>query len=210
MSGTEEPPSSRSASFDALVCRLEINPEQADDLFSTLSASKVVLLLDDSGSMSTRVPDPMSAPYAFGGPTTRWSELAMLAHNCIDIVASAAPAGLDCAFLNRPAIPGVTSYDAVAPAFASGSSLCGSTPMITRLRELFEVYNPVAAGGQRVLIVILTDGAPSDGTPQDLFNLLRNGRHANIHISLAVMTEDQYTMAFLDGWDQQLLNFDTR
>jgi hypothetical protein len=211
MSGADDPPTPpRSASFNALARRLEISAEQADDLHSSLCASKVVLLLDDSASMRTRVPDPMSSAYSCGGPATRWSELVMLAHECITLVASIIPAGLDCHFLSsRPAVLGLTSYDAVAPAFASGASECSGTPMITRLRELFELYSPLAAAGQRVLFVIVTDGAPSDGSPQDLFNLLRSGRHANMHVSLAVTTEDSYTESFLDGWDLKLVNFDT-
>jgi hypothetical protein len=62
--------------------------------------------------------------------------------------------------------------------------------------------------GQRVLVVVITDGEPSDGSVNDLFNLLKYRRHPNIHVSLAEMSEDEETMRFLDGWDNLLVNFD--
>ncbi len=49
--------------FDDLVARKEVRPDMADDLYGALTTSKVVLLLDDSGSMGARVPDAMSLPY---------------------------------------------------------------------------------------------------------------------------------------------------
>ena len=34
----------------------------------------------------------------------------------------------------------------------------------------------VARGGTRVIVLVITDGEPSDGTVDDLFALLANGR----------------------------------
>jgi hypothetical protein len=192
--------------FDDLVARKEIRADMADDLYGCLTASKVVLLLDDSGSMGSRVSDPLSLPYARGGCTTRWSELDMLAHSAIDIITSTNPAGVDTYFLNRPSMMGVTSHEQIAPAFITPPR--GGTPIIGALRNIFSVYNSLAASGTRVLIVVITDGEPSDGSTSDLFNLLKYQRHPNIHISLAEMSEDEDTMAFLDTWDRQLVNFD--
>lgn len=192
--------------FDDLVARKEIRADMADDLYGCLTASKVVLLLDDSGSMGTRVSDPMSLPYSRNGIATRWSELDMLAHSAIDIITSTNPAGVDTYFLNRASMMGVTSHEQIAPAFLSPPR--GGTPIIGALRNIFSVYNSLAASGTRVLVVVITDGEPSDGSTADLFNLLKYQRHNNIHISLAEMSEDEETMAFLDTWDRLLVNFD--
>jgi hypothetical protein len=192
--------------FDDLVARREISPQQADDLYSSLTTSKVVLLLDDSGSMGTRVADPMSLPYSRTGFPTRWSELDMLAHSVIDYVSSTTPSGLDTYFLNRPSLMGVTDHAQIAPAFLTPPR--GGTPIIGALRAIFDGYSALAAAGQRVLVVVVTDGEPSDGSVMDLFNLLKYRRHPNIHVSLAEMSEDEETMRFLDGWDTLLPNFD--
>ena len=192
--------------FDDLVQRKEIRPDIADDLYGALTTSKVVLLLDDSGSMGQRVADPMSLPYSRTGYPTRFSELDMLAHNVIDFVSSTTPAGLDVYFLNRPPMLGVKDHAQIMPAFASPPR--GGTPIITALRNIFDMYAAIAASGQRVLVVVITDGEPSDGSTADLFSLLKYRRHANIHVSLAEMSEDEETMAFLDGWDNLLTNFD--
>ena len=192
--------------FDDLVARKEISPQMADDLYSSLTTSKVVLLLDDSGSMGTRVSDPMSLPYSRTGYASRWSELDMLSHSIIDFVASTTPAGLDTYFLNRPSLAGVTDHAQIAPAFVAPPR--GGTPIIGALRGIFERYSAMAAAGQRVLVVVITDGEPSDGSVNDLFNLLKYKRHPNIHVSLAEMSEDEETMRFLDGWDNLLAGFD--
>ena len=193
------------ARFDDLVARLELRPDMADDLFGVLSTTTVVLLLDDSGSMATRVADPLSAPFARGGPATRWSELEMFTVTAVDIITATSPGGVDVYFLDRPGMSGVTSAQQLAPAFATGPR--GGTPIIGALSRIFRQYAALAAT-RRVLVVVITDGEPSDGTTRQLFNVLATQRHPNIHVSLAEMSDDEATMRFLDGWDQQLLQFD--
>ena len=191
--------------FDEMCARLELKPEQCDDLYGVLSTSHIVLLLDDSGSMGTRVPDTLSAPYARGGPCTRWSELEMLSHFVIDIVTSTTSSGLDAYFLDRPGMMNVTSPAQLASSFARPPR--GGTPIIGALARIFQTYAQLAQR-QRVLVVVITDGEPSDGSTTQLFNVLASQRHPNIHVSLAEMSDDEETMAFLDGWDRQLANFD--
>ena len=86
-------------------------------------------------------------------------------------------------FLNRGGATNVTNPASLAPMFSSRPA--GGTPMLTTLRRVFEVYSPVAASGRRVIVIFFTDGEPSDGSVDDLFRLLNNNRHANIHISIA-------------------------
>lgn len=65
------------ARFDQLCVDRELRPDVADDLYGVLTTSRVVLLLDDSGSMRSRIVDPGASPFqAAGAPVvTRWSEL---------------------------------------------------------------------------------------------------------------------------------------
>ena len=193
------------ARFDLMCARLELKPDQGDDLYGVLTTSHIVLLLDDSGSMGSRVPDTLSAPFARGGLCTRWSELEMLTNTLVDIVTSTTPSGLDVFFLDRPGVQNVTDAAQLRSSFAWGPR--GGTPIIGVLGQIFKAYEPLAQR-KRVLVVVITDGEPSDGTTSQLFSLLKYQRHPNIHVSLAEMSDDEDTMAFLDGWDQQLANFD--
>ena len=199
-------PVQQRARFDDLVRRYGIDLAQADDLFGALTTSRVVLLLDDSGSMGTPVADPLSAPYAQGGRCTRWSELQHFAVTATDIVTATAPGGVDVYFLDRPGMASVTQPQQLAPAFAMPPR--GGTPMLGALQRIFAQYAPIAQAGTRVLVVIVTDGEPSDGSPSQLFQLLATQRHPQIHVSLAEMSDNEQTMDWLDGWDRQLANFD--
>ena len=191
------------ARFAQFVAFREIRPAMADDLFGVLTTSRVVLLLDDSGSMNTSVSDP-NRPMA--PPTTRWAELLRLAACVVDIVTSTTPAGCDCYFLNRPPVLGATSPEALAPAFNFAPPQ-GGTPLIGTLSRIFGAYQAEAEAGRRVIVVVITDGEPSDGSPDNLFALLR-ARHQNVHISLAECNDNEEEMSWLDGWDQRLVNFD--
>lgn len=190
------------AKFDAFVRDREVNIQQADDLFGVLTSSRVVLLLDDSGSMRMGV----AGRDGMQQGVTRWSELLRLAGCIVDIVSSVTPAGLDVFFLNRPGLFAVTDPAQLQPCFAMPPG--GGTPLKTTLTGIFSRYNDEAAAGTRVLVIVVTDGEPSDCSVAELFNLLATRRHPNIHISLAECNDNEEEMAYLDGWDTQLQNFD--
>lgn len=60
--------------FEQYIEDNELSADVATDLGTVLNTTRVVLLLDDSGSMKTRVVPPgQSAIAAAGPPTTRWS-----------------------------------------------------------------------------------------------------------------------------------------
>ena len=112
----------------------ELKPDVQDDLFGVLTTSRIVLLLDDSGSMRTRVVAPGASAFAAGPVVTRWSELERLAAIIVTMVTATTPAGVDVHFLNRPGALGVTSTAQLAPVFANGPA--GGTPLITALGSL--------------------------------------------------------------------------
>lgn len=190
--------------FDEYAGGHEIPPAQADDLFAVLTTTRVVLLLDDSASMTTLV--------STGGPSfnapqvSRWLELSTLASTLVGVVASANPNGCDVHFLNRPGLAGVRDAQQLVPLFAAPPR--GGTPLIGSLSSIFSTHSAEAAAGRRILVVIVTDGEPSDGSVHDLFQLLQRGRHPSFHISLAECNDNEEEMAYLDHWDKLLLNFD--
>lgn len=102
--------------FQAFAFAREINATQGDDLFGSLRSSRVTLILDDSGSMSSAVCDPNTRTYS---SLTRWSELEKLAGCCVDIV-TACGSALDVVFFNRPGVANVTSPAQLAQSFQLG------------------------------------------------------------------------------------------
>jgi len=189
--------------FEAFVRSHEVQPAVADDLFGVLTTTRLVLLLDDSGSMNTPVMDP-AKPLQFG--VTRWTELLRLAACFVEMVTSVSTEGIDVHFMNRAGVPKVTDVSQLAPCFVDKPS--GGTPLLGNLRSIFRQYEQEAVRGRRILVAVITDGEPTDGSVDNLFNLLKNERHQNIHISLAECNDNEEEMAYLDGWDRSLVNFD--
>ena len=93
----------------------EVSVEVARHIISVLSRTKVVLLVDDSGSMNGRIIEPPaagSAPINLFAPAavvTRWSEAQKAAVSLlVNMITAVCDMGLDVVFLNRPAVRDVT------------------------------------------------------------------------------------------------------
>ena len=112
---------------------------------------------------------------------------------------------MDVYFLNRPGVKAVTSGAQLATSFASPPA--GGTPLIGSLSNIFATYNNEARSGRRIIIIVITDGEPSDGSADQLFSILQR-RGPNEFESLAECNYNEDEMAYLDGWDTRLQNFD--
>jgi hypothetical protein len=179
------------ARFQQFCAANEVPPAAQDDLFGVLTTSRVVLILDDSGSMATTVVQPGQSPWSMGPQVTRWGELERLSALLVNMVTSTTPLGLDCHFLNRGSFENVTSPAQLAPAFATGPH--GGTPLITAFRRVFASpkYMADLQQGRRVIVVVVTDGEPSDGDPGTLFMLLSRARPAGFCVSLAECNDNE-------------------
>ena len=156
---------------------------QVDDLGMLASLDRVVFVLDDSGSMATKVCPPGVTQYSpqYTSCPTRWQELQSDVSICMSAVMAAAPGkGVDVFFLNRPGATNIMSPAQLAPMFASDPS--GRTPIVGKMRDVMGFCGRTYQG--RVLVVCITDGEPSDGSPDDLFNVLAS-RPRNVFITVA-------------------------
>ena len=202
---------SQPSKFDKLVQMYELNPKVASQLKEVLSTCEIVLVCDDSGSMSSKVVEPGQDPTVVN-QVTRWSELKKLAAEVIKFVTAInETSGLDLYFLNRGIVKDITDISGLQSVFADPPS--GGTPLIGTLRK---VYNDKKdnLNGKKLLIVVVTDGEPTDCDMYDeshseLYNLLTNiTRRGDIHISFAECTDNEEAMDYLDNWDGQIKNFD--
>jgi hypothetical protein len=180
----------------------EVQPQLQADLRSAVEGSQVVLLLDDSGSMSTRVRPPPGSPSSGNPNTTRWSELIGDVAQLLELVTALKPnEGVDVHFMNRPGVTGVTNAQQLNTCFSRGPG--GGTPMIGSLRKMFQMYgNP----GRRVLLILVTDGEPSDGSYNQLFRTLQS-MPSHMYLSMVECNDNEEEMEYLSGWDTKLARF---
>ena len=185
--------------FDILVRQNELTSEVTKQLYEVLSSCEIVLLCDDSGSMKSSIIEPGS-----NKQTTRWMELKKLAAVLIEFVTAINPNGLDIYFFHRPILRNVIDIAGLQSTFLTDPN--GSTPLIGTIRQIYQDKMGLPQGRQ-LLIIVITDGEPSDGTLGDLFNVL-NYKPDNVHVSFAECTDNREQMEYLDRWDGMIQNFD--
>jgi hypothetical protein len=137
---------------------------------------------------------------------TRWTELKKLAAVIIEFVTATNPEGLDIYFMNRPEILAVQNMVGLQAAFSDNPN--GNTPLVGSLDKIYRRYVDVLAE-KSLLIVVITDGEPTDGTRDELFYKLKDiTRSGKVHISFAECTDNEEDMEYLDAWDGRITNFD--
>jgi hypothetical protein len=191
--------------FDDLVKRHELKEPVVSQLKNVLATCKIVLLCDDSSSMGNTIAEEGTDPFA-PKKSTRWLELKKLAAVIIEYVTAANPDGLDIHFLNRDSKLNVTDMTGLQSVFLNPPD--GSTPLIARIKNLHASYKD-SLNGKQLLLVVITDGEPSDGSHNDLYYALRSVTiDGNVHVSFAECTDQEDDMEYLDRWDGLIKNFD--
>src|SRR5207249_4460492 len=104
--------------------------------------------------------------------TTRWQELKRLAAALIEYVTSIQPAGIDLYFLNRGTLQNVHSVVGLQETFAMTPTDQHRTPLLGKLRQIYAEkakWTPTRPpGADKLLIICVTDGVPTDGTKEQL------------------------------------------
>lgn len=200
----QQQPSLDLARFNALAKQHELSQLVINQLRDVLSKCTVVLLCDDSDSMQRPIAEEGVEAFA-PKRSTRWLELKNLAANLIEIVTAVNPAGLDIHFLNRPTLTGVTAITGLQTSF--GVLPDGSTPLVGKISSILGEYQRKLPRDRQLLLIVITDGEPSDGSRDDLFRVLVN-KADNVHISFAECTDQKEPMEYLDTWDGLIKNFD--
>lgn len=186
--------------FEDFVIDNQISIETARKLISVITNTTVVLLCDDSGSMRTVIRDPIT-----GVNTTRWLEMKRMVSIIVNIVASISHEGTSIYFLNQPQLLQIHNPSELEESFSKEPF--GSTPLITTLKKIYEKKAEIT-DHKKMLIVVITDGEPSDGNNRTLYNTLIN-KDKDIHISFAKCTDKTEDMKYLDNWDGLIIDFDT-
>jgi len=186
--------------FAQLVKSHELAPQVADQLARVLSTCDIVVLCDDSGSMGSTI-----AEAGTGKTTTRWLELKRLVAVVIDYVTSVNEQGLDLYFLNRGVVRGVKSVAGLQEVFSSDPG--GGTPLIGALDTIYREKGGFIRADRQLLVLVVTDGEPSDGSTEQLCNAIRR-KPPGCHLSFAECTDRPEDMDYLDELDRSIPNFD--
>jgi hypothetical protein len=203
---------------------ISMNPKYMEKLLQ-LKGFDIVIICDDSGSML----EPSDYQPVGGLRQTRFNELENTVKK-VGIIANVIDNnGIDLLFLNSGTYKDVKD-DATVSRIFNGVQLYG-TPLCTAYRKFIKMYYPrtydtarntgvipvrnmtkklglrkqtVHAGidhTRPILLIIATDGEPSDGSPEYLKHLMEVLNPPNLYRSIVACTGSDHVLKFLKSMD---------
>ena len=165
---------------EKMRAELDMPPEYVEDLLR-LVGTDIVVIADDSGSMNS-VSDNLA-----GGPKTRWQELQqtlrLLATMLLVIQHTD---GFWLKFLNDAEWYKITSTAQLEEIFAGKPRARGKTPLLGNLAPVIEGFG---RDDRDTLLLILTDGEPSDCEFDELSHLIKS-KPDDVFCSFAMCTDE--------------------
>jgi len=183
----------KAVSLTQIIQQYEISAFFSDKL-KKLENFDTALLLDDSGSMTTLIKYNL----------TRWNELQHFVKIFADITTHIKES-IDVNFLNRRSLGKINSFQQIEPSFINPPS--GYTPILDRLQTIINRHN----GEQNLLVVIVTDGLPTDTNglcQRNKFKKMLLQRNKNVYITICACTDDDDVMSYLNRLDRTVFNLD--
>lgn len=174
-----------------------------------LHGFKIVFILDDSGSMNTILQDSPLNTSNSQCKATRWDELQSFANISIEVATLFDENGCDVYFLNRTPIQSVKNSSELTVHFRSKPN--GFTPLAKCLNTVLSDNTPVILNEKKLLIIIATDGEPTDQTGKaDVaeFKRILKSRGPRVFTTIVVCTDDEESVKYLNKWDRNLPNLD--
>jgi hypothetical protein len=191
--------------FKDICYKYEIGEYFASKL-GLLGKYEIVLIVDDSGSMTTTV----KSGDIYAPPCTRWEEAKKTVKQVAEMALLFDKNGLDLYFLNRGTINNVTDINIIDNAFTVLPS--GFTPITTTLQKVLHDKKDIIKE-KKLLILIATDGQPTDykgNTDVESLKSTLINRHPidKIFVTFLACTDDNQTMEYLNDWDKNIKNLD--
>ena len=200
----------REARLRQIVQRYEISDKFTNKL-QMLHGFKIVYIFDDSGSMNTPLEDSPLNSTGNLMKARRWDELQYYSTISLEIATLFNSGGCDVYFLNRGIVRNVRSHLDLQSYFQNPPQ--GFTP----LKDTFNLVisdNYEAARERKLLVIMITDGEPTDrsGVKSEINEfrkcLAERNPINNIYVTIVACTDDDNSMAYLDKWDRQIRNLD--
>jgi hypothetical protein len=199
--------------FDSIVKKYEINPYHSIKL-RQLEGFEIVIICDDSGSMSNPVTNPSITNHL--NLPSRWDELKKTVTTIIEIAGVLDKTGVDVYFLNRPGLKNVNDVSQINSYFEQEPS--GYTPIVKVFSQVLQDMQPILSE-KKLLIILATDGEPTTENGQTIMcgitekqrfhNLLKTRSPIEkIYTTILACTDDDSVIAYLQNWDVEIPNLD--
>ncbi|KAJ8603267.1 hypothetical protein CTAYLR_006944 [Chrysophaeum taylorii] len=147
-----------------------------------LVGTDIVVIADDSGSMNA-----ITDPRKITEPVTRWEELQQTLRMLVTMLLVVEHVeGFWLKFLNDPEWYKITDKDQLERIFAAKPRAHGKTPLKANLEPIMQGYG---SEEKDTLLLILTDGEPSDCSFEELSQIVRSKRH-DVFCSFAMCTDE--------------------
>jgi hypothetical protein len=174
----------------------EIDERYFEDV-SSLDMYDIVIIADDSSSMNQSA----------GRGKTRWEELCESISKVVQLGSIFDDDGIDLFFLNREGKTNVTSYDIVHECFQKLPR--GYTPLTRCVKEIYAQY---ASNPKPVILVIATDGEPSDDNGRrridEFKSCIRNRDVDKFFINILICSDQSDEIGYLDDLDNNVKHVD--
>jgi len=163
---------------------------------------EIVLILDDSGSMSISS-NPTARRSLFEAGPSRWDELRESVSLLIELACCFDRSGVDVFFLNRGLIDGVkgSGDPRLVKAFAEAPQ--GGTP----LTESLQTVADHCKGERPILLMIFTDGQPNGGPKKfekELKRLVtKKSTDMTVKVQIMACTSDDGAIGYLNAIDEK-------
>jgi hypothetical protein len=201
------PTQSREQKYTDILRQYEISMNFSNRLQKHLVMTKIVYIYDDSGSMNSVLSDSPLNTSVFRA--TRWDELKNFSRISIDLANIFNPEGIDIHFLNRPPARNVRSLSDLEPFLVNKPA--GFTPIARVLHTVLSENNSMVLAERKLLIVIVTDGEPTDDYGNVDINSFKNvllSRGRNVYTTIVSCTDEDNVMGYLNNWDRTIPNLD--
>jgi hypothetical protein len=192
--------------YQNIVRKYEISTLFAQKL-QILQSYKIVFVFDDSGSMNTTLQDsPLNNNNSLF-KATRWDELQYFANISIEIASIFNPNGCDIYFLNRFPSPLKNITDPAQLVNYFHEKPQGFTPLTRTLNLVLNDNPPHILGERKLLIVLATDGEPTDTNGKVNIPEFKNVlmfRPSIVYTSIVACTDDDGSISYLNRWDRDI------
>jgi len=173
-----------------MFAEVKMNQLFFEDLV-TLKNFDIILVLDDSGSMNSRVE----------GGITRWDELKQVTKIVVELAGAVDQNGCDIYFLNRQGRENVTDWNTAQSLFSKGPG--GGTPLTEACTK---ALHGVESRPKPVLLIIATDGVPNN--LRSFTDLLAHRNADKIFISILACSDNDAEIGYLNRLDKEVRNLD--
>ncbi|CAF2364225.1 unnamed protein product [Rotaria sp. Silwood2] len=194
--------------FENIIRKYNINYDFAYRL-RALEGFEIVMIIDDSTSMRTPIIDyDQEYISSFNQLPTRWDELKHIVSIIVDLAGTLDPVGIDIYFLNRQPLLHVIDSSQLHETFSRLPN--GPTP-ITRVLNYILNLKRSHIYERKLLILIATDGLPTDDNGQNDLNSLEKvllyERYPSIdrmYVTFIACTNDLQTVTCLNNFDKNI------